>query len=132
MKLDSKLIFKIIFSISSIIVLIFLIIFLFNNYKDIHLKGILGKLGDKYYQDYYYDEIEGNSDQVKSFLKTFTKKGLKISLETLGSYNGKTSLESIKELELNNCDKNKTYIIIYPQKPYDKDNFKIKKYLEFK
>ena len=132
MKLDNKLVIKIIGSILSVILLVFFIIFLFNNYRIIHLKGNLTKIANIYYQDYYYQEIEGSNEEVKNFLKSFTKKGLKISLRTLGSYNGKESLSEIEEFTLNKCDLDKTYIIIYPNSPYDKDNYKIKKYLECK
>lgn len=132
MKLDKQLFIKISCSILVVIVLILLLIFLFNNYKSIHLKNTLGKLGNNYYEGYYYDEIEGNDKEVKDFLKLFNKTGLKISLRTLSSYDGKKSLEKIEEFTFNKCDLDKTYIIIYPNNPYDKDSYKIKKYLECK
>ena len=97
------------------------------------LNANLTKLGRQFYEEFYYPSQEKSQEDVKAFVKKFEKTGIKINLENIakiskvdqdlvkGMINSKTKAE---------CDKEKSTVTIYPEKPYGKSNYKIEVNLE--
>ena len=93
----------------------------------------LSKLGEQFYTEFYYPSQEKSQEDVTAFVKKFEKTGIKVNLENIakvskvdqtlvkGMINNKTKKE---------CDKTASYVIIYPEKPYGKTNYKVEVNLE--
>ena len=105
-----------------VVVLVFIFMLLTKNMR---LENNLKSIGKDFYSD-YYARIEKNKDEenLKSFLSDFQNIGIKVSLESLERNNFKGNEKKLKKLS--GCDKSKTIVTIYPQKPYGKKDYKIK------
>jgi len=102
-----------------------------SNEKE--LTANLSKLGEQFYTEFYYPSQEKSQEDVTAFVKKFEKTGIKVNLENIakvskvdqtlvkGMINNKTKKE---------CDKTASYVIIYPEKPYGKTNYKVEVNLE--
>lgn len=76
------------------------------------------------------DFYEGNyyNDTDKKLIESFSKDGLKVSLNTLYVVSGNKDKVKNPKTE-KECDAEKTYVMIYPKSPYGKSNYDIKYYL---
>ena len=96
------------------------------------LSTSLEALGRKYYEECYYPSV-ANSDDVnekKDFLQNFSSVGLRVSLDNLLRYNetleNKDNTEYKNKKKNEDCDRNKTMIIIYPKEGYGSKDYDIK------
>lgn len=100
-----------------------LVIFLTNKKSDEEiLNNKLTEIGIKFYENFYYDSFE------KDLIMKYEKNGIKINLESLFEY---SFIKDNYDLDIFNndeykCDLEKTMIIIYPETPYEKNNYNIK------
>lgn len=122
-----------------VLVLVTLTVIILNPFekKESNEEQITKKLetmGAKFYEDFYYKQIETLGDEKTVFLKNFEKIGIKVDLGNLSRYKGQDSEEVLKQFvnkKTNKaCDKEKTQVVIYPQSPYDKESYKIEVILE--
>lgn len=138
----------IIIVIVSVIIWLILLISFYINHRIIskqkeELETSLTKISKDYYEKFYYDEVKRLSmttnEDDKSPEKTstylisqFKDVGVKISLTSLNVYeNGKYKSE-IAKFTKENCNKDKTVAIIYPQKPFGKKDYRVKIRLDCK
>ena len=92
------------------------------------LEANLVKLGAAFYEDYYYPSQEKIQKDVKEYMAKFEKTGLKINLDNLSKISkiDQTLVEKmVNKKTKEKCDFEKTYISIYPQKEYEKKDYKI-------
>ena len=101
------------------------VLLLSNNNKKLENK--LGEIGKHFYENLYYAQITETVEDKTKFFKKYEKEGLKINLNNLLIYNEEEQVKISKSInkKLNNCDKEKTKVIIYPEKPYDKTSYKL-------
>lgn len=110
-----------------VIIIIVAITSLFNKEKKISKR--VEEMGKDFYSKYYYVELSKNRDkkELEKVLSKFEKIGIKINLENLsvyssGKYNKEIETFKSKKKE---CDKKNSKVIIYPTKPYGKNDYKI-------
>ena len=117
-----------------ICVLIFAVLVLaFLLTENIRLENRLKRIGKEFYSDYYTRvEKEKETKNVKGFISDFQNIGIKVSVNTLEKTNAKGNERVYRKLDRKKCDKAKTMLIIYPTKPYGKNDFKIKAKLSCK
>lgn len=84
----------------------------------------LRKITSTFYS-YYYDEKNSNND-IKNFLKKYTKSGLNITLGDMEVYIEEVSDGGTKYETLEKCDRAKTKVIIYPKDPFTKTDYRLK------
>lgn len=92
----------------------------------------LETLGRDWYDNYFYEAaatVQADGvDTREDFLQRFTETGIKVNLNNLELHvDDETEMEIF---EKNNCDKEETKIIIYPQKPYGVGDYKIETVLK--
>ena len=90
----------------------------------------LTKMGEEFYTDFYYTEISKNKStaEVTEFLEKFSEVGIKVNLDNLSRYNDGKNEEEITNFKNGDkeCDTSNTKAIIYPKKPYGKNDYTIK------
>ena len=115
-----------------IAIVVGLILFL-NKSNEKQLNANLTKLGKQFYENFYYPSQEKSQDDVKEFVKKFEKTGIKVNLENIAKVS-KVDQDLVKSMvnskTKKECDKTESYVIIYPEKPYGKTNYKIEVNLE--
>lgn len=120
---------SIVLGIIIIIVLIILCITVFFNKEKVITRKIKA-MGKDYYNNYYYDALSKNrkKEELDTILSKYVETGIKIDLKSLEKYSSGKYKEEIKKLKSDKkeCDKSNTAVIIYPQEPYGKNNYKIK------
>lgn len=93
------------------------------------LKVNMEKIGKTFYEDYYYPSQEKSQEDVKAFLEKFQQNGIKINLTNLAKVS-KIDQSLINDMvnakTKKKCDFDKTYVTIYPKKPFKKDSYKMK------
>jgi uncharacterized membrane protein YhiD involved in acid resistance len=102
-----------------------------NNEKK--LNANLTTLGKQFYEEFYYPSQEKSQEDVKTFIKKFEKTGIKVNLENIAKVSkvDKELVDSmINKKTKKKCDTTESYVIIYPEKPYGKTNYKIEVNLE--
>lgn len=92
--------------------------------KDARAKIDLRKMTKEFY-GYYYEENNKDND-VKNFLKNYLLSGLTISLGDMEVYIEEKSSGGTKYKSLEKCDRAKSKIIIYPEEPFSKNDYKLK------
>ena len=111
-----------------VIAIIVGIILFLGSSNEKQLTANLTKLGKQFYEDFYYPSQEKSQEDVKEFVKKFEKTGIKVNLENI-SKASKVDKELVKSMVNNKtkkeCDTKESYVIIYPEKPYGKTNYKI-------
>lgn len=112
-----------------IIAIIILLVFCIGNSKERKLKQYLEEMGTSFYEDLYYEQVGKNEEERKNFLKDFTDIGLKINLDGLSRYKTEENQEKLDAFvspKTNEpCDSSNTKVIIYPQEPYGKNDYKL-------
>ena len=123
----SKIILLIVFIIISIVLMIGSS-FLDNKNKEEELNYRLESLGIVYYEQLYYDSIEG---EKKEYLDMMKDVGININLSSLilNVYNEDPGFFINNETN-EKCDYEKSYVVIYPKKPYGKKDYEIDYKLE--
>ena len=84
-----------------------------NKSEDNKAKEKITAIAKNFYEETYY--LTSNKD----ILKTFNEIGIKISLEELIEFEEETN-------DYYEYDTSKSFITIYPQKPYEKEDYIIK------
>ena len=115
-----------------IAIVVGLILFL-NRSNEKQLNANLTKLGKQFYEDFYYPSQEKSQEDVKAFVKKFEKTGIKVNLENIkkiSKIDKKLADSLINSKTKKECDAKESYVIIYPEKPYGKTNYKIEAHLE--
>lgn len=104
-------------------ILLFIIIKCLTGFTDKDkLEKKLGNLGDLYYQTILYPTI-ADSENDFATLKVFEQTGFRVTLSNmLTSTNTDKEIFKLKGKE---CDLEESYIILYPQDPYEKKDFKL-------
>lgn len=120
-----------------IIVLILCIIFIpklllniSSNSLEKKLSNSLVEMGSEFYTENYYDGLfAGRTDkEAIQILKGFESMGIKIDLENLGKYNPDKNtkrIEEFKNIFSKKCNQKNTKAVIYPKKPYGKNDYKV-------
>ena len=116
-----------------VIALVVGIILFLNRSNEKTLTANLNKLGKQFYEEFYYPSQEKSQEDVKAFVKKFEKTGIKVNLENIAKVS-KVDQDLVKAMvnsrTKKECDKTASYVIIYPEKPYGKSNYKIEVNLE--
>lgn len=115
-----------------IAIVVGLILFL-NRSNEKQLNANFTKLGKQFYENFYYPSQEKSQEDVKAFVKKFEKTGIKVNLENIKKISkiDKKLVDSlINSKTKKECDAKDSYVIIYPEKPYGKTNYKIEVNLE--
>ena len=97
-----------------------------SNEKELNAK--LEELSASFYEGFYYDAMVKNYgiNQVAQYANV----GIKVSLDNLIRSSGLDKDEELTNFFVNSktgkaCDKNNTKVIIYPQDPYEKKDYKL-------
>ena len=119
------------------VVLIILVIFIFSVAvvsREKMLTKSLTNMATDYYENFYFEQV-GISTGVsrEEFLANFANIGIKINLENLevfqeGKY--KKEIEKFMKPKKSKCDKFNTKAIIYPKRPYGKNDYELEVNLE--
>lgn len=115
-----------------IAIVVGLILFL-NRSNEKQLNANFTKLGKQFYENFYYPSQEKSQEDVKAFVKKFEKTGIKVNLENIkkiSKIDKKLADSLINSKTKKECDAKDSYVIIYPEKPYGKTNYKIEVNLE--
>ena len=111
------------------IVLAVVLIVVFGNStgkKKVELETELKELGKDFYENFYYDLVvkDHGVDQISKFKDV----GIKVDLSNLERYKS----ENVEKVKLfvnpktnEECNKNNSKVIIYPEDPYGKTNYRI-------
>ena len=84
--------------------------------KEKSLKKSLEEYGIPFYHNYYDQLVK--QDNVSS-LERYTAEGIKIELETISKNN-----DEVKNI-FKDCNNKNTIVIIYPESPFSKTDFKV-------
>ena len=110
-----------------------------NNNKSVKgpkvLTEYLDEIGRDFYENFYYDQI-GKDDQSRAaFVEKYKDIGFKFSIDNLSRWTTKDEAKDQKYAKMisefkNNetgeeCDKDKTMLILYPVSPYGKKNYTV-------
>lgn len=104
------------------------LIFILGGNNEKKLNANLTTLGKQFYEEFYYPSQEKSQENVKDFVKKFEKTGIKVNLENIAKISkvDKELVDSmINKKTKKKCDAKNSYVIIYPEKPYGKTNYKI-------
>lgn len=120
--------------IALVAIIILVIVLLSGNSKEETLKKYMKEMGVSFYEDLYYEQIGKNDEERAKFLKNYTDLGIKINLDGLSRYKeeeNKEKLEAFKNPKTNEaCNNKDTKVIIYPQEPYGKKDYRMEVILE--
>lgn len=93
------------------------------------LTNYLIEMGKDFYESYYYDAVGSSEESRKNFLQKYSEIGIKVSLDNLSRYNSAVVTDRINEFFSNNeeedCNRENSKVIIYPQSPYGKTDYRI-------
>ncbi len=115
--------------ISVILIVLSFAVFIINGFMSgFTAKDKLSKqvetLGNLYYQSIFYPSMyfqNGNTD----FIESLENDGYKVTLRTMFSNLDDVDKDSFK-YKNTACDIDKTYVIIYPKKPFGQKDIKVK------
>ena len=109
---------------------------IFGGSKKDKVTKSLKNMGNDFYTEYYYVQLsKGRSkDEVAKILERYKKIGIKIDIDNLSLFNSGKYKKDIKEFKKDGykCDGKNTKVIIYPQKPYGKKDYKLEVLLDCK
>lgn len=109
----------------TIVIAIINMLFNFSN-KKLNTDSALKELGKAYYEELYYPYMEKEyADNYKTILGNYSEKGIKVTLREL--------VRSIENSDANffytkgnYCNFLSTYVIIYPESNFKKEDYKLK------
>lgn len=120
--------FKIIGGILLVLIITLSLFMIKKDNQEEELTTILKELGSEFYEEFYYDKVGNNLEERKNFLEKYKDIGIKINLDNLSRYNSEKNKEKIEQFvnkkTNQECDKENTMVIIYPNDPYEKDSYK--------
>lgn len=97
--------------------------------QSLVLSDSLKKLGQEFYEDFYYKQVGTNDEERKAFLEKYKDLGIKVSLDSLARHNKEKTDEIIAEFinkkTNEECDRTNSMVVIYPKDPYGKNNYTI-------
>ena len=122
--ISKKLILTVITLSSMIVILAVLFVSFANPEKTI--KNKIESMATSYYESYFYPEIVTNNlNNLSDVFEKYTRHGFSaISLRQLLLLNDEEKSTVATELS-NYCDLNDTYIQIFPESPFEKENYRI-------
>lgn len=92
------------------------------------IKNDTETLASNYYENYFYEKLtssknfSGNAEKV---LKKYKERGLAIvRFRQLTSYGSGKYPDKVKTIK-DSCDENRSYVIFYPEPPYEKTSYHI-------
>ncbi len=113
-----------------------LCIFLFTSKtlrENESLEDSLKDMATDFYENFYYDQVKQISKE-EDYLSKFETIGIKISLENLKEFDNGKYISKIDKFVNSktkvSCNKYNTVAIIYPIKPYGKNDYEIEVNLE--
>lgn len=120
--------------IAIIAIILLVILFFQNNNEEATLKKYMKEMGTAFYEELYYEQIGTNDEERAKFLKGFTELGIKINLDGLSRYKTEENKEKI-EAFINSktkeeCHKQNSKVIIYPEEPFGKKDYRMEIVLE--
>lgn len=98
-----------------------------NKKNENNLSQQLEEMGKNYYENYYYDQLGTTMEEIKESIKQYENSGVKIDLYNLVNFMDeyKDKMEEFVNSETDEkCDENNTMIIIYPENPYGKEDYR--------
>lgn len=104
---------------------VLLVNLVFNN-EAVTKRKIEG-LAQDYYEDYYYDKVEGlaGKDKAADVMAGYAESGLsRISLRQLLLYDNGKNMSMLDEISAF-CDTDLTSVKIYPEEPYSNKDYRI-------
>lgn len=111
-----------------VLVIVLLFVFVFNgtgNAKS-KMETELKEMGKDFYENFYYDLVV--KDHGKDQISKFKDVGIKVDLDNLERYKSENS-DKVKDFvnpkTNESCNKNETKVIIYPEDPYEKTNYRL-------
>lgn len=120
--------FKIIGGILLVLIITLSLFMIKKDNQEEELTTILKELGSEFYEEFYYDKVGNNLEERRNFLEKYKDIGIKINLDNLSRYNSEKNKEKIEQFvnkkTNQECDKENTMVIIYPNDPYEKDSYK--------
>ena len=99
-----------------------------NNITEDEFATQLNDMGIEIYSSYYYPNvtIDMTEEEIENTLSKYETIGLKFSLDEVEKIDEEYKKKIDKYINNNkNCSKEETMIVVYPQKPYTSDSFKI-------
>lgn len=129
---------KVIIIIISVYLIIFAIlssILLFKkldyNKKENRMNDLVASFVKQYYEDDLYNQIGMDFDSKVEALKEYEKNGIHISLYNLIRITNSKKLKELEELFRDpktdkKCNLNNSEVYIYPNNPYQKEDYKLK------
>ena len=95
-----------------------------NVQKNLEIE--LKEMGKDFYENFYYDLVV--KDHGKDQISKFKDVGIKVDLNNLGRYKSEND-ERVKKFvnPKNNeeCSKEDTKVVIYPEDPFEKNNYRM-------
>lgn len=91
------------------------------------------QIGEKYYTEQFYTQVESLGDKKTDFLKKSHDTGIFVSLENLQRFAKRTQDEKAQnklEKVTKKCDTNKTKVKITPNDPFGRQDFTVEAMLE--
>lgn len=94
--------------------------------KKASLENELKEMGKDFYENFYYDLVvkDHGTDQISKFNTV----GIKVDLSNLERYksDNKEKVEKFVNPKTNqSCNKDETKVVIYPEDPYGKTNYRL-------
>lgn len=95
------------------------------------LTASLTEMGSEFYESFYFEHVTSSlsEDEATAFFEQFKEIGIKINLESLGTYNNAQNAEKVEAFvnsETGNaCNQVNTRAIIYPVAPYTSTSYTI-------
>lgn len=116
-----------------LVVLIVLGIIIFTNRSnEKELKANMKKLGGQFYEEFYYPAQEKAQKDVKEFMNKFENTGIKVNLTNIAKVS-KVDQDLVKDMvnskTKKECDKEETYVVIKPKKPFGKKDYTVEVFL---
>ncbi|MCI8466725.1 MAG: hypothetical protein HFI08_00810 [Bacilli bacterium] len=117
-----------------IAIILLIVLLLQNNNEEATLKKYMKEMGVSFYEDLYYEQIGKNDEERAKFLKNYTDLGIKINLDGLSRYKTEENKEKldafVNSKTKEECHKQNSKVIIYPQEPFGKKDYRMEIILE--
>ncbi len=114
------------------VAIVVIAIVLFLNGRNSPARAV-EQIGEKYYTEQFYGQVESLGDKKTDFLKKSHDTGIFVSLENLQRFAKRTQDEKYQnklQKVTEKCDANKTKVKITPNDPFGKQDFAVEAILE--